>query len=333
MELDVPESVKVHEIFSRASMQNEELDVFYNWCKKIGIGRSYEYPDVEKISQKKLDVMDDYIKEKTAMTRNRKARSPEPRQITAQEEPKKPEPKPELEEDKKPVKELSPLRQYPEIGHEVKQQEEKKERQNNTTANVHLFNFGENAPTKVGDKLASALFDGSLATSAPTMNNSSSWVAFHGTGSREKPPMQSGSHLPNQQPTLAGRFDQLMLDGMHQYGANQDRVASSNVTATGSGRRMPVVAEEKLALQTLPAPPDAGRANGLHPQVDPFATSLFMAPPAYVHKPELENKQRLFMQEQVIWQQYAREETQGEVGFTRVQQHCPYQAGGYTHTY
>ncbi|KAF5951925.1 hypothetical protein HYC85_009869 [Camellia sinensis] len=56
MGLEVSDSVKVHEIFCRISKQFDELDEFYGWCKKTGIARSSEYPEVEKVTQNKLDV-------------------------------------------------------------------------------------------------------------------------------------------------------------------------------------------------------------------------------------------------------------------------------------
>ncbi|GJZ45478.1 putative clathrin assembly protein [Tanacetum coccineum] len=64
-ELNVPLSVKVYGIFRRVSTQYEELQMFYDWCKSVGIARTSEYPEIDKISQTKLDSMDERIKEKS----------------------------------------------------------------------------------------------------------------------------------------------------------------------------------------------------------------------------------------------------------------------------
>lgn len=58
MELDIHDSIKVYEIFCRVSKQLDELDPFYGWCKNMGVASSSEYPELEKITQKKLDLMD-----------------------------------------------------------------------------------------------------------------------------------------------------------------------------------------------------------------------------------------------------------------------------------
>lgn len=67
MELEVPDCMKVLDIFSRASKQFAEVDIFYNWCKTAGIGRSSEYPQVQMITPKKLAGMDSFIHEKAAL--------------------------------------------------------------------------------------------------------------------------------------------------------------------------------------------------------------------------------------------------------------------------
>ncbi|VVA89785.1 unnamed protein product [Arabis nemorensis] len=75
MELDIPDSIKVYDIFCRVSKQFEELDQFYSWCKNMGIARSSEYPEIEKITQKKLDLMDEFIRDKSALEQTKKSKS------------------------------------------------------------------------------------------------------------------------------------------------------------------------------------------------------------------------------------------------------------------
>ena len=67
MELDVHDSIKVYDIFSRVSKQLDELDPFHGWCKKMEVARSSEYPELEKITPKKLDIMDEFIKDKSLL--------------------------------------------------------------------------------------------------------------------------------------------------------------------------------------------------------------------------------------------------------------------------
>nr|XP_043630068.1 putative clathrin assembly protein At1g03050 [Erigeron canadensis] len=63
--LNVSYSMKVYGNFQRVAKQFDELDLFYDWCKSVGVARTSEYPEVEKISQNKLNAMDEHIKGKS----------------------------------------------------------------------------------------------------------------------------------------------------------------------------------------------------------------------------------------------------------------------------
>lgn len=75
-------------------------------------------------------------------------------------------------------------------------------------------------------------------------------------------------------------------------------------------------------MLALPAPStdngNNGNSNGLVP-VDPFAASLVVAPPAYVQMNDMEKKQRMLMEEQMMWDQYSREGRQGHMNLRQNQ--------------
>lgn len=73
MELEISDSIKVYDIFCHVSKQFDDLDNFYGWCKNVGISHSSGYPEVEKITQKKLNLMDDFIRNKSALAQTTKA--------------------------------------------------------------------------------------------------------------------------------------------------------------------------------------------------------------------------------------------------------------------
>ncbi|KAK4491229.1 hypothetical protein RD792_001962 [Penstemon davidsonii] len=333
MQLEIPDMVKVHEIFCRVSKQYDELDAFYGWCKTVGIARSSEYPDVEKISQKKLDMMDEYIHERSAMSQNRRAKSaepkPEPIQEVKEEEP---------EVDMDAIKALPPPEGFVEETEE-KEEEKPKDEKKKTQDEGDLLNLSEDAPSTkdYGDSLALALFDGGPATTA-TESTITPWEAFNdSSGDWEMALVQSASHLSNQKASLPGGFDTLMLDGMYQQGVTAHAVASSGLVATGSASSVALGSAGRPAMLALPAPPVVGGgatyATSSSVNVDPFAASLAIAPPPFVQMSELEKKQRLLVEEQLMWQQYARDGMQGQVGFAKVQQNPQYNTGGYTRTY
>lgn len=337
MELSIPDSVKVYELFCRISKQFEELDAFYGWCKAVGIARSSEYPEVDRITQKKLDVMEDFMREKSVLAEKRSMKIRDQINEPVQEA-KEPEPEPELElepeEDMNAIKALP----APEEVHEEIKDDDKKENDNKAHEVGDLLNLGEDALTKEeqANRFALALFDaGNLTTNAPS-SGTSAWDAFSDTNDWETALVQSASHLSNQKASLPGGFDILLLDGMYQQGAMNAATASSGLIPTGSDSSVALGSAGRPAMLALPAP--EGGANTTTSGGDPFAASLAVAPPAYVQMAEMEKKQRLLVKEQLLWQQYGRDGMQGHVGLTKLQQNqypypYPYTMQGYTPSY
>ncbi|KAF2572750.1 hypothetical protein F2Q70_00000132 [Brassica cretica] len=92
--------------------------------------------------------------------------------------------------------------------------------------------------------------------------------------------------------------------------------------------------EEETSMLALPAPPPTSNGNGGRSLVtmDPFAASLEVVPPSYVQMSDIEKKQRLVMEEQMMWDQYNRS---GRLGHMQNQQqhfHVPYSMGPYSYT-
>ncbi|XP_062175924.1 putative clathrin assembly protein At1g03050 [Alnus glutinosa] len=312
MELQVHDCVKVYEVFCRVGKQFDELDMFYSWCKTIGIARSSEYPELEKITPKKLEVMDEFIRDKSALAQTIKHRSIEE---TILEEQKQNE---EEEEDMNAVKALPPPPQGFTDIEEVKEDETKEKQKQQQEGD--LLNLGNDiaiTSEQHSDKLALALFDHDGGAPAA----SQTWEAFNDeTADWETALVESASNLSGQKVTLAAGFDMLLLDGMFkQAGTRAGPGGSASSVAFGSARRPPMLA--------LPAPPTSATS------ADPFAASLAVAPPAYVQMSEMEKKQKLLVEEQLMWQQYARDGMQGQLGMAKIQHHNPYNMGGYTHSY
>ncbi|KAL6545779.1 hypothetical protein OROGR_009653 [Orobanche gracilis] len=329
MQLEIPEMVKVYEIFCPVSKQYDELDTFYAWCKTVGIARSSEYPYVEKITQKKLDMMDDFIHEKFALEQKRRSGSAEP---MPELEPGVNEPEPEPEHDMNSIKAFPPPEEFQEDSgkEEEKELEKPKENEKKKTHQVgDLLNLGADTHTtrEHGDKLALALFDvGPSTTTAISGTDKTPWEAFkESSGDWEMELVQSASHLSNQTSNLPGGFDTMVLDGMYQQGKIAQAASSSGLVATGSASSVALGSAVIPAMLALPAPPSQdGGPTYYAVNTDPFAASLAIAPPAYVQMSELEKKQRLLVEEQIMWQQYARDGMQGQVGLAKVQQQNAY---------
>ncbi|KAL5703755.1 hypothetical protein ACHQM5_022271 [Ranunculus cassubicifolius] len=322
MELEVPDCVKIQEIFCRISKQFEELDYFYSWGKGVGIARSSDYPEVEKITQKKLEIMDEFIRDKSILARSKRTTyQAEAPQISEAPQEEKPQ---EVEEDMNAMKALPPPEGF--VEEEEEKEEDNKEEvvTTQTQPEPDLLDLREDNVTNEyqGDKLALALFDGGVGTGP----SQPAWEAFkpEEKADWEVALVEHASGLANQKVDLGGGFDTMLLDGMYQQSALS--AARAGTVGTGSASSVALGAGGKPAMLALPAPPSEGTTTQLV-TADPFAASLAVAPPAYVQMSDLEKKQKLLMDEQIMWQQYSRNGMQGHLGMPQYQQH-PYTMGG-----
>ncbi|GLT87230.1 hypothetical protein SLE2022_053240 [Rubroshorea leprosula] len=327
-DLEISDSVKVYEIFCRVTKQFDEVSQFYSWCKTVGVGRSSEYPEVEKIAQNKLDLMDEFIQDKLVLVQRGKII-----EVKEEAKPKVKEPEP-TEEDMNAIKALPPpeVMTEPTIKEEIEEiKQENLEDYKFSKLEDDLLNLGVDAMTSEEhtDKLALALFDSlgptTIAGSVPALP----WQAFNDdTTDWETTLVQSASNLPNQKVAMAGGFDMLMLNGMYQQGAN---VTTLGYGTTGSASSVALGSAGSPTILALPAPPTSETQVTATTIVDPFAASLAVAPPSFVQISDMEKKQRLLVEEQMMWEQYKRDGLQGNLGLMKQQQYpC---SRGYPHRY
>ncbi|XP_022763770.1 putative clathrin assembly protein At1g03050 [Durio zibethinus] len=316
MELDISDSIKIYDIFCREAKQFDELDDFYSWCRSVGIARSSEYPEIEKITQNKLNLIDEFIREKSALEQGAGIQD-EPKDESDQEF-KEPE---ASEEDMNAIKALPSSEDFFEAP--VEEEPEKEKEEDNSKSIVvqqegDLLNLGEDAMSSQdhADKLALALFDGGAPAGPPP---GLGWEAFKDEADWESALVQSASNLTKQRATLGGGFDILLLDGMYQYGQTKAAMASSGYAATGSASSVTFGSAGRPAALALPAPPSSdGKSTGTNGG-DPFAASLVVAPPSYVQMSDMEKKHKFLVEEQAMWKQYERDGMQGHVGMLKVQ--------------
>ncbi|KAK4799340.1 hypothetical protein SAY86_024705 [Trapa natans] len=338
MELDIPENVKVYEMFAKISKQFEELDSFYAWSRDAGVARPTDYPEVEKITQKRLDVMDELIRDKTALAqgkeeRKKKKETAEQDESTSDQQKEQPEEEEEADADADATKALALTEDaiYSENAEEKPDKEEepdKEDKKEIAQQEADLLNLGDDYVTSEehSDTLTLALFDGigHPASSAPSLP---AWEAFpSGSADWETALVQSASCLPNQSVAQGGGFDMSLLDGMYQQGAIV-QAAVGNHEGSGSASSVALGSAGRPAMLALPAPP-APNGSIMASGGDPFTASLAVAPPSYVQMSEMEKKQKLLMDEQLMWQQYAANGRGGHIGMGN-----PYNRGVYSRQY
>ncbi|KAK9735192.1 hypothetical protein RND81_04G189600 [Saponaria officinalis] len=312
MELEIPDCVKVLEIFCRISKQFDELDAYYTWSKEAGIARTSEYPEVERIKPNKLDLMEEFIRDKAANAQSKLAN-------IAREDDENDERTSEdyaqddvIVDDMNTIKALPPPEGFKESEAKQEVTVENKEKEPEPTE-ADLLNLWDDSATveEQADKLALALFNGAVGDS---MSGSSPapptiWEVLKDKSDWETTLVESTSYLPHQKPSLGGGFDTMLLDGMYQQGAVNAALVANRVGGSGSASSVALGSIGNPQLLALPAPQSmSGKtdSNANTAIVDPFVASLGVAPPSYVQMSDLEKKQRLLVQEQLMWQQYHR---------------------------
>lgn len=314
-DMEYEDCVKAFDAYASAAKQIDELIGFYNWCKDTGVARSSECPEVQRITGKLLETLEEFVRDRSKAIKSPE-RKPNSQPVAQVEE----EPVPDMNEIKAlPAPEnYAPPEPEPELPKEVHKKEEDKDL-------VDLRDEGVTADDQ-GNKFALALFAGPATNGSWEPFNSgpevtSAWqtpAAETGKADWELALVESASNLSNQKADMGGGLDPLLLNGMYDQGMVRQHV---NTAQAGGGSASSVALPGKSAtpVLALPAPDGTVQAVGQ----DPFAASLTVPPPAYVQMADIEKKQHLLVQEQMVWQQYANNGMQGQASLAKIN------AGGY----
>ncbi|KAK4493579.1 hypothetical protein RD792_018026 [Penstemon davidsonii] len=288
-ELDYAYCVKAFDVYVNASKTIDELVRFYTWCMDIGVLRSSEFPEVQKISDKLLGKLEGVLREKGNKPKSpKKSKEDVSSSITNINEIKSlPAP-----ENYKPPTFPQPLHKPP--------------NQKITEELMNLKDDNRVSADEHDNKLALALFSG---------NTSTTWQKFEedGKGDWELALVETTSNLSSQKSDfdLGGGFDSLLLTSMYDSGTIRQHVNNSRLSGgSSSSVAMPGMSKSKISVLALPGPDGTVQRVG---QEDPFAASLLVPPPSYVQIADMERKQQLLTQEQQLWQQYARNGMQGQM--------------------
>uniref|UniRef100_A0A0A9HK35 AP180 N-terminal homology (ANTH) domain-containing protein n=1 Tax=Arundo donax TaxID=35708 RepID=A0A0A9HK35_ARUDO len=301
-ELETPGCVRVHSIFTGLAKVVDELDDFYSWCKATDVCRPCDVPEVELVRQKKLDLMEEFIRDRQASASQRSSSPPAP--FFSSQSPGV---------TKYDVKETKPIPA-------PKERQAAAQEENNAgkaapaepaagslvvvdDKMADFLNLNEDTSPPSGGKehgrnLALALFDGNPAEAA------AKWVAFEDPAAAWGTALvQSTSRLAPQRGEPGGGFDTTLLDGMYSHGATNATV----VNARGFAGSASSVATRPPGATVLALPPPPGANAPAAAKADPFAPSLAVPPPTYIQMTDLQMRQRLLVEEQMAWQQYERQ--------------------------
>ncbi|KAJ0714242.1 putative ANTH domain, ENTH domain, ANTH domain superfamily protein [Helianthus annuus] len=314
-EMEHHDCVKAYDAYASAAKQIDELIGFYNWCKDMGIARSSEYPEVQKITGKLLETLEEFVRD-----RAKAMKSPEKKPEVV-EPVKEEEPVPDMNEIKAlPAPETAPPPPPPPVV-------EPPPKPQYTGDLVDLREESVTADDQ-GNRFALALFAGPAANKG---NGNGNWEAFGSnaepevTSAWQNPAAEAGkadwelalvetaSNLEKQKAAMGGGLDPLLLNGMYDQGMVRQHVSTTQLTG-GSASSVALPSKTATPVLALPAPDGSVQPVG----GDPFAASLSVPPPSYVQMADMEKKQQLLVQEQLVWQHYARDGMQGQVSLSKI---------------
>ncbi|EEF46954.1 clathrin assembly protein, putative [Ricinus communis] len=325
-DMEYPDCVKAFDAYASAAKQIDELIMFYNWCKDTGVSRSSEYPDVQKITSKLLETLEEFVRDRAKRPKSPERKELEPPPVAQEEEPV-----PDMNE----IKALPPPEDY--TPPPPAEPEPPKPPQPQVTGD--LVNLRDDAVSAddQGNRFALALFAG-----PPANNGNGSWEAFPSNGDPqvtsawqtpaaepgkadwELALVESASNLSKQKAALGGGLDPLLLNGMYDQGMVRQHVSTAQLSG-GSASSVALPAAGKSAAPVLALPAPDGTVETVNQ--DPFAASLSIPPPSYVQMADMEKKQQLLVQEQVVWQQYAKDGMQGQTSLAKINGTGYYNAG------
>jgi hypothetical protein len=277
-ELDTPVCVRVHSIFTSLAKLVDELDDFYAWCKATAVCRPHDVPEVQRVRQKNLDLMDEFICDRQASA-SQQSRSPTAQQVPAREE----------NTAGKAAAPVEPAGSLVVVDDKM----------------ANFLNLDDDTSPPSGEEhgrdLTLALFDGNPAEAPPE------WVTFDDPSADwETPLMQSTSWPATRRAELGGGFNTVALNSKYSHAAaGNATMTNARAFAVGSASS---VAMQQLGGRVLALPPPPGTNTAAAAAgFDPFAASLAVPPPTYVQMTDLQARQRLLVQEQNARQLYERQ--------------------------
>ncbi|KAK7410261.1 hypothetical protein VNO78_00901 [Psophocarpus tetragonolobus] len=327
-DMEYADCVKAFDAYASAAKQIDELVAFYSWCKDTGVARSSEYPEVQRITSKLLETLEEFVRDR--------AKRPKSPQRKDEPPPLEDDPTPDMNE----IKALPPPENYTPPPPPQPEPKPQPQPQPQPQVTEDLVNLRDDAVTAddQGNKFALALFAG-----APANNNSNgSWEAFPSNGQPEvtsawqTPAAEPGkadwelalvetaSNLSKQKADLGGGFDPLLLTGMYDQGMVRQHVSTTQLSG-GSASSVALPGPGKTTTPVLALPAPDGSVQPVNQ--DPFAASLSIPPPSYVQMADMEKKQHLLVQEQQVWHQYAKDGMQGQSSLAKLSGTGYYVAG------
>ncbi|MED6160847.1 hypothetical protein PIB30_055112 [Stylosanthes scabra] len=245
-EMEYAHCVKAFDCYVGAAKMMDELVGFYGWCRDVGIARSSEYPEVQRITDKLLSTLEGFLKEKNNRPKSPDRNIEQTKVIVKEKEP-------EINE----MKALpAPENFTPAPPSFVAQPKLAAPTHKETNDLVDLRDNGNSADEQ-GNKLALALFNGQAA-----VRGEGSWEAFPSNG---EPEVTSAWQTPAAEPGKAD-WELALVETMQAVGHQDPFAASLAVPPPSYVQIADMERKQHLLVQEQQLWQQYGR-DGMHGQV------------------------------------------------------------------
>ncbi|CAM0908953.1 unnamed protein product [Alopecurus aequalis] len=244
------DAIKALEVYKRAGQQAERLSAFYDYCKRLELARTFQFPTLRQPPSSFLVTMEEYIREAPRDSITSKSVETDERSLTSDNEEEAPQ------ETEKPVEEETEEPAEPEEEPQSTAEPSEEDEPQLLPTTADLLNLDEELHPMIADlEQSNAL---ALAIVGPGSGNNASisqdLFAIDKSGWElalvTAPSNHTSQPAGNQ---LAGGFDKLLLDSLYEDSARRQQIAS--VTYTGSVAANPFDPNDPFAMSNSFAPP------------------------------------------------------------------------------
>ncbi|XP_047055234.1 putative clathrin assembly protein At5g57200 [Lolium rigidum] len=244
------DAIKALEIYKRAGQQAERLSAFYDYCKRLELARTFQFPTLRQPPCSFLVTMEEYIREAPRASITSKSVETEERSLPSDNEDETPQ------EPEKPVEEETEEPEEPEEEPQTTADLSEEDEPQPLPTTGDLLNLDEELHPMIADlEQSNAL---ALAIVGPGSGNNTSisqdLFAIDKSGWElalvTAPSNHTSQPAGNQ---LAGGFDKLLLDSLYEDTSRRQQIASA--TYNGSFATNPFDPSDPFTMSSSFAPP------------------------------------------------------------------------------
>uniref|UniRef100_A0ACD6AEC8 Uncharacterized protein n=1 Tax=Avena sativa TaxID=4498 RepID=A0ACD6AEC8_AVESA len=245
------DAIKALEIYKRSGQQAERLSAFYDYCKRLELARTFQFPTLRQPPSSFLVTMEEYIREAPCASTSKSVDTEEQSLPSDNEYEVLQETEKAVEEETEERADAEPEEEPPSTS-ELSEEDEP----HPLPTTGDLLNLDEELHPMIADLEQSNALALAIVGPGSGNNTSISQDLFAIDKSGWELALVTAPSIHTSQPAgnqLAGGFDKLLLESLYEDTARQQQIAS--VTYTGSVASNPFDSNDPFTVSSSFAPP------------------------------------------------------------------------------